>query len=44
VHTRHEHVAIEDLGKATELMLQIIENGNKLKVDESGKIVSREAA
>jgi di/tripeptidase len=44
VHTRHEHIAVEDLGKATELVLQIIENANQLKVDEQGQIVSRQVA
>lgn len=44
VHSRSEHVAVADLGKATELMLQIIDNANHLQVDEQGKIVERKEA
>lgn len=43
VHTRSEHIAVADLGKATELVLKVIENANDLKVDSTGKIVPRVA-
>jgi di/tripeptidase len=41
VHTRHEHIAVNDLAKATELLLQIIANANKYKLDADGNIVAR---
>lgn len=43
VHTTDEHISIDDMAKATELMLTIVDKATGYRVDESGAIVPREA-
>jgi len=44
VHTRREHISINDIAKATELMLTIVDKATRYKVDSSGVIVPRAVA
>lgn len=44
VHTESEHISIDDIAKATELMLTIIDKATQYKVDASGVIVPRAVA
>ena len=41
IHTRQEHVSIDDLGKSTELVLRLVTNATRYLVDGAGKISPR---
>jgi putative aminopeptidase FrvX len=41
IHTRSEHVSVEDLGKSTELLLALVSRANNFKVDGQGNITPR---
>lgn len=41
IHTRSEHVSIEDLGRSTELVLRLACNATQFQVDGAGRITPR---
>lgn len=41
IHSRKEHIAIADIGKSTELILQLIKQANDYQVDANGVISKR---
>lgn len=41
IHSRKEHVSIEDLGKSTELVLRLVANATRYQVDGAGHITPR---
>lgn len=41
IHSRQEHVSIEDLKKSTELVLRLVANATRYQVDGAGRITPR---